>query len=169
MSALVVALVAAVAGVVLTLLGQSLWRKVGKVDCELSWKVTQRVEFPDRPGESRVLERRLTATFTNHKDVPVTVRSMAVVFYRQGEALGAGERPHVQYTRDGGGPRPSFELVSLHTLIPVTRTVIVSPGQHEHRRQRAVEEADRIEFVAELEGAKDIRRRLDPWRGTKPK
>jgi hypothetical protein len=147
----------------LTLLAQSLWRKVGKVDCELYWKNTRREEFPNRSGDVRVLERRLAVTLKNHKDVPVTVRSMAVVFYRQGEPLDAGEHPHVQFTRNGGSPRPSFELVSLPTLIPVTRTVIVSSGQHEHRRQKAVEEAARIEFVAVIEGAKDIRTRLAPW------
>jgi hypothetical protein len=160
--------VAVVSGVLFVVVVPRLVRKLGKVDCELSWKATQRGGSPDRSGESQVLERRLTVTFTNHKDVPVTVRSMAVVFYRHGEALGAGERPHVQFTRDGGGPRPSFELVSLPTLIPVTRTVIVSPGHHEHHRQQAVEEADRIEFVAEMEGAKDICTRLDPWSKTKP-
>jgi hypothetical protein len=160
--------VAVVSGVLFVVVVPRLVRKLGKVDCELSWKATQRGGSPDRSGESQVLEPRLTVTFTNHKDVRVTVRSMAVVFYRQGEALGAGERPHVQFTRDGGGPRPSFELVSLPTLIPVTRTVIVSSGQHEHRRQKAVEEAARIEFVAVIEGAKDIRTRLAPWTELEP-
>jgi hypothetical protein len=55
-----------------------------------------------------------------------------------------------------------FELATLHPRIPVSRTVYVPPGRDESRRKKAVEEADRVEFVAVIEGAKDIRTRLDP-------
>ena len=161
-------IVAVVSGVLFVVLVPRLVRKVGKVDCELHWQSTRGEGSVDSPGGVRVLERQLTVTFKNHKDVPVTVRSMEVVFYRQGEPLDAGERPHVQFiTRDGSGPGP-FELVNLPPFEPVTRRVIVAPGHDEHRRQRAVEEADRVEFVAEIEGAKNISTGLDSWTTREP-
>jgi len=132
--------VAVVSGGLFVVLVPRLVRKLGKVDCELYWQPTQGAGSVGSPGRE-VHERQLVVTYTNRKDVPVTVRSMEVMFYRQGKPLDAGEHPHVQFiTRDGSGPGP-FELVSLPPFVPVTRRVIVYPGDNEHRRQRAVEEA----------------------------
>jgi hypothetical protein len=166
---IVVAVVTAVLTAPLTLLAQRWARKMGKVDCELYWQYTRGEGSDDSPGGHRVLERRLSVTFTNHKDVPVTVRSMEVVFYRGDKPLGERERPHTKFTRDGGTPGP-FELVSLPPHVPVPRTVIVDPGFNESDRQRAVEEADRVEFVVEIEGAKTISTGLALWNDrTRPK
>jgi len=86
-----------------------------------------------------------------------------VDFYKGGEPLNDEERPRVEFVGTSGNRAKKFELMNLPSHIPVTRTVILSPGHNEYRRQRAVEEADRIEFVAVIEGAKDIRTRLYPW------
>ena len=159
--------VAVVSGVLFVVLVPRLVRKLGKVDCELYWQPTRGAGSDGSPGRE-VQERQLVVTYTNRKDVPVTVRSMEVMFYRQGKPLDAGEHPHVQFiTRDGSGPGP-FELVSLPPFVPVTRRVIVYPGDNEHRRQRAVEEADRVEFVAEIEEAKTKRTGLALWNDETP-
>jgi hypothetical protein len=61
-----------------------------------------------------------------------------------------------------------FDLTTLHPRIPATLTVIVSPGHNEHRRQRAADEADRIELVAVIEGTRDRRTGLAPWDELEP-
>lgn len=115
--------VAVVSGVLFVVLVPRWLRKSGKVDCELLWKVARGAGSVGSPGRE-VEQRQLTVTFKNHKDVPVTVRSMKVVFYRGNKPLDEQERPHVQFTRNGGSPGP-FELVSLPPYEPVTRRVIV--------------------------------------------
>ena len=44
----------------------------------------------------------------------------------------------------------------------------VAPGRNEAVRQRAVEEADRVEFVAILDGAEDITEELALWGSQEP-
>ena len=89
-------------------------------------------------------------------------------FYKGGKPLNDEERPNLEFAGSRGGRRPSFELTTLYPRIPATLTVMVSPGHNEDRRQRAVEEADRIEFVAVIEETKDIRTRLAPWDELEP-
>jgi hypothetical protein len=150
-------------GVVLGLFGERWVRTRGKVRCDIRWRNTRGAGGPGSPGGFEVQQRQLEATFLNYKDVPVTVWEMRVDFYKGGEPLNDEERPQVEFAGSRGGTRPRFELATLHPRIPVTRTVIVSPGHNETVRQRAVEEADRIEFVAVIEGAKVKRKRLAPW------
>jgi hypothetical protein len=151
------------------LFGERWVRTWGEVRCDLRWLNTRGAGSVDSPGGVEVQERQLEVTFLNRKDVPVTVWEMRVVFYRGNKPLDDEERPHVAFTRPSGGMGPGpFELVNLSPRIPVRRTVIVSPGHEEHRRQRAVEEADRIEFLAEIEGAKTISTRLAPWNTLTP-
>jgi len=165
---IVTGIVVAVVTVPLTLLAQRLARKLGKVNCELSWKPTMGEGSVDSPGGVRFRERQLAVTFTNRKDVPVNVREMRVDFYKGGKPLDAQERPHLEFAGSRGGRQQMFERATLHPRMPESRTVIVSPGHDEAVRQRAVEEADRIEFVAVIEEAKDIRTRLDPWNELEP-
>jgi hypothetical protein len=173
---LVIGLITTAVGVVLSVvlapLGQRsvqfLLRGLSRVDCEFSWNPTMGEGSVDSPGGVRFRERQLTATLTNRKDVPVNVREMRVDFYKGGKPLDVQERPYLEFAGSRGGRQLSFELATLHPRIPESRTVIVSSGHDEAARQRAVEEADRIEFVAVIEGAKDIRTRLAPWEEPEP-
>jgi len=158
--------VAVVSGVLFVVLVPRWLRKSGKVDCELLWEVARGAGSAGSPGRE-VQQRQLTVTFKNHKDVPVTVRSMKAVFYRGNKLLDEQEHPHVQFTRNGGRPGP-FQLVSLPPFEPVTLRVTVYPGNDEPTRQRAVEEADRVEFVAEIEGYKTKRTGLALWNDETP-
>jgi hypothetical protein len=158
-----------VVGVVVGLFGERWVRTRGKVRCDIRWSVGRGAGGVDGPGGVEVQERQLEATFLNYKDVAVTVWEMRVDFYEGGKPLNDKERPEaVEFAGPRGGRRPSFELATLHPRTPVSRTVFVSPGRDEPRRQRAVEEADRIEFVTVIEGAKDIRTRLAPWDTLEP-
>jgi hypothetical protein len=47
--------------------------------------------------------------------------------------------------------------------VPVSRTIFVSTGHNEANRQRAVEEADRVEFEAIIEEMRDVTMRLALW------
>jgi hypothetical protein len=164
-------IIAGVFGIVGTLLGVALglfgerWvRRWGAVQCDMRWLNTRGAGSVDSPGGVEVQERQLELTFFNRKDVPVTVWEMRVEFYKGDKPLDEQERPHVEFVRPSGGRGPGpFELVSLPSYIPVSRKVIVSPGHNEPLRQRAVEEADRIEFVAVIEGAGTINTRLGSW------
>jgi hypothetical protein len=109
----------------------------------------------DGPGGVEVMQRQLGVTFLNRKDVPVSVWDLRVVFYKGGQPLGTEERPSLQFSGEHGGRGP-FELVPLLPHIPVTRTVSVEPFTN-HEKLRPLQEADRIEFVAEIEGAKTVR------------
>jgi hypothetical protein len=44
----------------------------------------------------------------------------------------------------------------------------VAPGHNELDRQRAVEDADRVQFVTIIDGAKDIRMQLALWEDLTP-
>ena len=57
----------------------------------------------------------------------------------------------------------AFGPVDLPPRAPVTQTIFVSPGHNESDRQRAVEEADRVEFEAIIDEARDITIRLALW------
>ena len=105
----------------------------------------------------------------NRKDVPVTVWDMRVVFYKGDKLLDEAERPHIEFldARATRGRSP-LDLVNLPPRIPVTRTISVAPGHNELDRQRAVEEADRVQFVAIIDGAKDIRMQLALWEDLTP-
>jgi len=139
-------------GVALGLFGERWVRTWGEVRCDIGWEVT-------RSAGSEVQERQLKATFANRKDIPVTIWDMRVVFYKGDEPLDEGERPHTQFTGDGGGRRP-FSPVNLPPRIPVSQTIFVFTGIDEADRQRAVEEADRVEFEALIDEARDITMRL---------
>ena len=147
-------------GVVVGLFGERWVRTWGKVECKTDWQPVRGEVSPDSPGGVRFLERQLKVTFLNRKDVPVTVWDMRVVFYKGGNALDEEERPHMEFVGPGRTP---LDLVNLPPRVPVTRTISVTPGHNETARQRAVEEADKVEFVAIMDGAKDIRRELAPW------
>jgi hypothetical protein len=132
-------------GVALGLFGERWVRTWGEVRCDIGWEVT-------RSAGSEVQERQLKATFSNRKDIPVTIWDMRVVFYKGDRPLGEGERPHMQFAGDGGGRKP-FSPVNLPPRIPVTRTIFIFPGHDEADRRRAVEEADRAEFEALIDEA----------------
>ncbi len=88
---------------------------------------------------------------------------MRVVFYKGTDPLTEEERPHLKVVDAEGGPE---DPMTLPPRVPVTRTLTldVAPGREkEVVRQQAAEEADRIEFVAVLDGARDIRRELALW------
>jgi hypothetical protein len=160
----------AVVGALLGLFSERWVRTWGKVLCEIEWKVVQGGGNVVR--RNVVGERQLKATFLNRKDVPVTVWAMWVVFYKGGEPLDEEERPSMQFVdASAPGGRSPMDLVNLPPRIPVMRTIFVAPGTTESgilrgvksESLRAVEEADRAEFVAIIEGAKDIRIQLAPW------
>jgi len=107
------------------------------------------------------------ATFSNRKDIPVTIWDMRVVFYKGDKPLDEEERPHMEFTGASGARMP-FSPVNLPPRVPVTRTIFVSPGHNESDRQRAVEEADRVEFEAIIDEARDITIRLALWNELAP-
>ena len=156
-----------VAGAVVTVLVQRWVRSTGGVNYDICWKNTRGAGSVDRPGGVEVQQRQLTVTFENRKDVPVTVRGIRVVFYKGDKPSDEEESPYMEFKRDRGEWGP-FELVSLPSRIPVTRTISVAPGDNEPDRQRAVEEADRVEFEATIDGAKDIRIELALWNSLEP-
>jgi len=156
------------AGAVVGLFGQRWVRRIGGVRCDIRWINSRGAGGPGSPGGVEVQERQLQATFLNRKDVPVTIWGMRVDFYKGGKPLDDEERPSLEFSGSQGGKRPVFDLTTLHPRIPATLTVIVSPGHNEHRRQRAAEEADRIEFVAVIEGTRDRRTGLAPWDELEP-
>jgi hypothetical protein len=119
------------------------------------------------------LERHLTVTFENHKDIPVTVWEMRMVFYKGDKLLEEAERPVVSVIDERAEYSP-ISWVSLPPHIPVTRTISVAPNRVDHahydyerlrveEKLRGVQEADRIEFVAVLDGNKVIREDLALW------
>jgi hypothetical protein len=100
-------------GVVVGLVGVRWVQTLGGVRCEVDWWGARGEGSVDSPGGVRILERQLGATFLNCKDVPVTVWDMQVVFYKGGQPLDEGERPHIASAR-----RMPLEPVNL----PPTRT-----------------------------------------------
>lgn len=108
----------------------------------------------------------MEATFLNHKDVPVTVWEMRVMFYKGGEEFVPEERPNLAYT-GSRSRRGAFELMTLPPRIPAKRTIFVTLPLNMPDIMRTFEEADRIEFVAVIEGAGTISSRLDSWK-TRP-
>jgi hypothetical protein len=162
----IVTVVGTLLGVVVGLFGERWVRTWGKVRCDILWRPSMSSGSVDSPGGVEVLERRLEATFLNRKDVPVTVWEMRMVFYRRDKPLGEEERPHMEFVvRDRRGP---FELVNLPPRVPVTQSVCVLPGHNDFDRHRAVKEADRVEFVAVIEGAKTISTSLALWNDLTP-
>ena len=138
-------------------------RTWGKVRCDIDWRVARSDGSGDSPGGVKVHERELTATFSNRKDIPVTVWDMRVVFYKGDNPLDEEERPNIEFSGVGGGRIPSFNPVNLPPRIPVARRIFVSPGHNESDRQRAVENADRVEFEAIIDEARNITMRLALW------
>ena len=160
-------LVGALLGGVTGLLGERWSRTWGKVVCKLDWSPTMSTYSAQSPSGHHVTQRSLKVTFLNRKDVPVTVWGMRVVFYNGARPLAEEERPHLEIADAEGGPE---DPVTLPPRVHVTRTLTlnVAPGRNEALRQRAVEEADRIEFVAVLEGARDKSEKLALWGSQAP-
>ena len=154
-------------GVAMGLFGERWVRTWGAVRCDLDWWVARSAGSVDSPGGVEVQERQLKATFSNRKDIPVTIWDMRVVFYKGDKPLDEGERPHMEFTGPSDG-RMAFGPVNLPPRVPVTRTIFVSPGHNESDRQRAVEEADRVEFEAIIDEARDITIRLALWNELAP-
>jgi hypothetical protein len=162
MSAQIVTGLFTLLGVALGLFGERWVRTVGRVRCDLRWANSLGAGGVDSPGGVEVQQRQLEVTFLNRKDVPVTVWDMQVTFYKGDMPLDEEERPQMNFAPERSAPA-RFERATLPPRIHVSRTVVVSPGHNEYRRQQAVEEADRIEFTAEIEGAGTISARLAPW------
>jgi hypothetical protein len=139
----------------------------GKVRCDLEWGVALSAGSLNGPSGVEVQERQLKATFLNRKDIPATIWDMRGVFYKGDGPLDERERPHLQFTGTGGG-RKAFSPVNLPPRVPVSRTIFVSPGHDETDRQRAVEEADRVEFEAVIDESRDMTMRLALWRDLEP-
>jgi len=161
-----------VVGAVVGLVGGRWVRTLGKVRCETRWYPERTAVSESSPSGVQVQERHLEVTFRNGKDVPVTVWAMEVVFYKGAKPLDADERPVVDIadsTAPTGGR--SLEHVNLPPHEPVTYTLRVLPFTsafalaYDPEKLKAVEDADRVEFVAHMVGAKDVRKELQPtWR-----
>ena len=154
-------------GVAMGLFGERWVRTWGAVRCDIDWWVARSSVSVDSPGGVEVQERQLKATFSNRKDIPVTVWDMRVVFYKKDKPLEEEERPHIEFSGVGGGRVP-FSPVNLPPRIPVTRKMFVTPGHNQSDRQRAVEEADRVEFEAIIDEARHITMRLAFWNELAP-
>jgi hypothetical protein len=145
----------------------------GNVRCEIAWLPEQTAGSVDSPGGLEVRERRLTVTFLNRKEVPVTVWGMQVVFYKGGKPLDEWLRPNMQFAVPGGGIRP-MDLVNLPPRVHITSTMSLHVFRNldddslRGQKLQAVHEADRVEFVAILDGARDIKTELAPWNDPTP-
>jgi hypothetical protein len=148
-------------------------RSWGKVLCAIDdWKVNKTVVAASRPDGIDVEERRLQVTFLNRKDVPVTVWDMQVVFYKQDKPLDEGERPRLEFVNESNRTSP-LDPVDLPSRKAITQTIRVAPLLPDSvtldpNRLRAVQEADRVEFVANIVGAKDVSEDLTPWQDLMP-
>jgi hypothetical protein len=150
-------------GVVVGLFGERWVRRLGRVWCEVdAWYVA-------RGRGTTAEERRLQVTFLNGKDLDVTVWDMRVEFSKGGQLLEEGERPHVKFIDEHNQwsqPGP----VNLPSRKPVTRTLSVALGdvhsgsmtRPDPDKLRAVQGADRAEFVASIIDAKDKKKKLTP-------
>src|SRR5918997_4079464 len=158
--AALVGVLGALSGVVL----ERWMRRWGEVRCVIGdkdWSVA-RSGFSAKDNGNTVAERMLKVLFVNDKDLPVTVMDMQVVFYKDGKPLEEAERPDVKVVNEQGH-RSEISLVSIPPHVPVTRTLFVAPDAA--HKQRALEEADRAEFVAIMLGTEDKRMELKPpWR-----
>jgi hypothetical protein len=147
-------------GVVVGLFGERWVRRVGEVRCTVDkWYPQQTGPRPG--GGATAQERRLQVTFLNRKEMPVIVWEMRVEFYKGGEPLEEWARPSVQFVDVPTGQSSPQDPVNLPPYVPVTRTISVTPVDT-HQKLRALEEADRAEFVANLLGAEDKREELSP-------
>jgi hypothetical protein len=84
-------MIVAVLGLIVLLVGPFVTRYVralGKVQCTVDFWYPQRIGFS--PGGSVAEKRRLQVTFSNRKDVPVTVSEMRVEFYKEGQPSRTG-------------------------------------------------------------------------------
>jgi hypothetical protein len=147
-------------GVSVGLFGERLVRRLGGVRCSIdSWFIQRGGARPD--GGTTAEERRLQVTFLNRKELPVTVLDMRVVFYEGDNPLEDWTRPHMEFVDDRDQKSP-LGLVNLPPFLAVTRTISVTPGRDD--KLRALEEADKAEFVASIVGARDKWLELpEPW------
>jgi hypothetical protein len=95
-------------GVAMGLFGERWVRTWGAVRCDLVWWVARSTGSVDSPGGVEVQERQLKATFSNRKDIPVTIWDMRVVFYK-------GDKP-----LDEGTARPSTACATTKRAGPST-------------------------------------------------
>lgn len=157
-------------GVVTGLFGERWVRSRGEVRCEIDWSTGLGAATPE--GGTQVWDRLLELTFLNRKDVPVTVWAMEVVFYKDDKPLSEGEGPHVSFINEQDQTSP-MGTVNLPSHEPVTRKLVVelgTPAEFGRRvrspdpdKLRVVQKAERVEFVARMVGARDIRENLTRW------
>jgi hypothetical protein len=166
-----------VLGVVLGLFGQRWVRSRGEVLCTIDWRAVRSGVNVSRSDGVDVYERRLQITFLNRKDLPVTVSEMRVVFYRGGKPLGERETPHVEFVNASDQTTP-VGPVDLTPGVSVTRTLSVAPGtpttpglpvtSPDPNKLRAVQETDRVVFMATMIGTRDKSEDLAPWQDLTP-
>jgi hypothetical protein len=161
----------AVVGSAVGLIGQRWIRTLGEVRCETRWYPEQTAASESEASGVEVQQRHLEVTFRNGKDVPVTVWDMEVVFYKGEKHIDEDKRPVVDFADPASVPhggRP-LEPVNLPPHVPVTCTLRVVPVlpaiviAYDPVKVQALKEADRVEFVAHMVGARDIVKRLAPW------
>ena len=132
-------------------------RTLGEVQCTVDFWYPQRTG--STPGGSVAAERRLQVTFSNRKEVPVTVSEMRVEFYKEGQSLPDWTRPRVEFVNDHDRKRP-LGPVNLPPLLHERWTISVTPGRDDIVRE--LQKADRAVFVANINGVGDKRVELTP-------
>jgi hypothetical protein len=160
-------------GVALGLFGQRWVRRIGEVRCVLvAWKDHGSTVNASRESGKDINERRLEVKFLNRKDETVTVWDMRVVFYKQGQPLDEEDRPDMQFV--GESARTPLGPVDLPPRETVTRVISVYPHRNvdypeqQAKKLEAVHEADKVEFVATMVGAKDVSKELTRWHDLTP-
>jgi hypothetical protein len=169
----VLSILGALGGALVGLFGERWVRSRGEVRCEIHWRTGSGASTPEG---AEFWDRLLELTFLNRKDVPVTVWTMQVVFYKDDKPLNEGEHPHASFINEQDQTWP-VGPVNLPSHVPVTRKLVVelgtpTPGRRlmsspDPDKLRAVQEADRVEFVARMVGARDISKNLTRWQDTK--
>jgi hypothetical protein len=153
-------LIVAVLGLIVLLVGPFVThyvRALGKVQCTVDFWYPQRVGF--RPSGSVAEERRLQVTFSNRKDVSVTVSEMRVEFFKDGQSLADWTRPHMDFVDEHDRKSP-VGPVNILPQLHEQRMISVTPGRADIVRE--LQKADRAVFVASIDGVGDKRVELTP-------
>jgi hypothetical protein len=132
-------------------------RTLGKVQCTVdSWRPTRTAYSP---GGDVAEERRLQVSFSNRKEVPVTVSEMRVEFYKESQPLEEWARPLVEFVDERDQKSP-LGPVNLPPHQREQRTISATPGRDDIVRE--LQKADRAVFVASIDGVGDKRVELTP-------